>query len=146
MVVQLDDLMAVQTCLLIEATLKSAAKASSSPPPRATPSMAAITGTSSFATRSIALRSNYTNCSASPCVMDFRSFKSAPAEKTLCENEVSTTQRLSASCSSEFREFCSSCIMTAPMAFAWGLLSVICTMFRLPQDVPSEFVVCYHLW
>jgi hypothetical protein len=36
--------------------------------------------------------------------------------------------------------------MTAPMAFAWGLLSVICTMFRLPQDVPSEFVVCYHLW
>mmetsp|Transcript_23344 Transcript_23344/g.49715 ORF Transcript_23344/g.49715 Transcript_23344/m.49715 type:complete len:268 (-) Transcript_23344:179-982(-) len=132
---------------LAEAIRMSAASASSRPPPTATPSMAAMNGMGREAKRSIVFRSTVTNSEVSSWVMVARSFRSAPAEKTLSEKEVTTRHRqppiewgLYLSClvssvssmllaslppSSTSKQFCSSCIISRPIALAFGRLRVI---------------------
>mmetsp|Transcript_14982 Transcript_14982/g.21663 ORF Transcript_14982/g.21663 Transcript_14982/m.21663 type:complete len:218 (+) Transcript_14982:1564-2217(+) len=67
-----------------DTTRRSAARASSRPPPRATPSMAAIVGMGRVAKSEVRFRRRVTKCwTSSGDVIRLRSFKSAPAQKTL---------------------------------------------------------------
>mmetsp|Transcript_14007 Transcript_14007/g.19159 ORF Transcript_14007/g.19159 Transcript_14007/m.19159 type:complete len:248 (+) Transcript_14007:293-1036(+) len=77
------------------ATTMSAVRAISNPPPKATPSTAAMTGTSNTSNPSNVPLNLVTNAAASSCVIFDRSFKSAPAEKILGEEDVRTIHRTS---------------------------------------------------
>mmetsp|Transcript_10790 Transcript_10790/g.27316 ORF Transcript_10790/g.27316 Transcript_10790/m.27316 type:complete len:205 (+) Transcript_10790:244-858(+) len=109
-----------------ETIRKSVASASSSPPPTATPSIAARVGMGNSAMRCIVFLNKLTNSWVSSSVIVARSLRSAPAEKTLSEKEVTTRHRQldSVSFSKTSRQAPSSRIICWPMAFALGRFRV----------------------